>query len=398
MFVGLVGKPSAGKSTFFKAATLMNVDTANYPFTTIKPNSGVGFVKIKSAAIEFDKIPNPREGYFKEGWRFVPIQILDVAGLVPGAHEGKGMGNQFLSDLNQADVLIHVVDMSGSLNEKGEQVDAGSHDPAKDIKFLEHELDMWYYQIFQKIFKKFSNTVNQQKEDIVKAIAKQFSGLRVTEDMVKDALKKIELEDKHILKWEDEDLKRLMQYLRIKTKPIIIAANKADVPGAKENYERIKAEFPDYIIIPCSAESEFALKGADKAQLINYVPGEKNFKIIDDSKINDKQKQGLNFIKEKMLDVFGSSGIQEVLNKAVFELLGYVAIFPAGDKLADSDGNVLPDCFLLPSGTTALSFAYHLHTDLGDNFVRAVNIRTKQSMKKDQVLKHRDMIEILHSK
>ena len=398
MFVGLVGKPSAGKSTFFKAATLMNVDTANYPFTTIKPNSGVGFVKIKSAAVEFDKVPNPREGYFKDGWRFVPIQVLDVAGLVPGAHEGKGMGNQFLSDLNQADVLIHVVDVSGSLNEKGEQVDAGSHDPAKDVRFLEHELDMWYYQIFQKIFKKFSNTVNQQKEDIVKAIAKQFSGLRVTEDIVKDALKNLGLDDKQIIKWEDSDLKKLMQYFRIRTKPIIIAANKADVPGAKENFDRIKKEFPNYIIIPCSAESEFALKGADKAQLINYVPGESDFKISDETKINDKQKQGLSFIKEKMLDNFGSTGIQDVLNKAVFELLKYVAIFPAGDKLCDSDGNVLPDCFLLPEGTTALSFAYHLHTDLGDNFVRAVDIRTKQSMKKDQLLKHRDMVEILHSK
>jgi ribosome-binding ATPase len=397
MLIGLVGKPSAGKSTFFKAATLMNVDTANYPFTTIKPNSGVSFVKIKSAAVEFDKIPNPREGYYKNGWRFVPVQVLDVAGLVPGAHVGKGMGNQFLSDLNQADVLIHVVDMSGSLNEKGEPVPVGSYDPANDIKFLEHELDMWYLGIFTKIWKKFSNTVNQQKEDIVRAVAKQFSGLRVTEDIVKDGLKKFDLNDKIIIKWEESDLKKLTQYFRLQTKPIIIAANKIDVGNAKENYERIKKEFSDYIIIPCSAESELALKEADKHELITYVPGDNDFKINDESKLSDKQKNALNFIKENVLKTYGT-GVQEVMNKSVFDLLKYIAIFPAGDKLADSDGNVLPDCFLLPPGTTALSFAYHLHTDLGDNFVRAVDIRSKQSLKKDAPLKHRDMVEILNSK
>ncbi len=398
MLIGLVGKPSAGKSTFFKAATLMNVDIANYPFTTIKPNSGVGFVKIKSAAAEFNKTPNPREGYFKHGWRFVPVQILDVAGLVPGAHEGKGMGNQFLSDLNQADALIHVIDVSGSLNEKGEPVERGSYDPAKDIRFLEYELDMWYLQIFQKVWKRFTNTVNQQKEDVVKAIAKQFSGLRVTEEIVKKAMKKFNLGEKHILKWDGNDLKSITKEFRKATKPILVAANKIDVPGAKENYEKLKKEFPELIIIGCSAESELALKEADKLGLIDYVPGEPDFKITDEAKLNEKQKSGLKFIKKNVLAKYGSTGVQEALNKAVFSLLGYIAVFPAGDKLEDNSGNVLPDCFLLPPKTTAIDFAYYLHTDLGDNFIRAVDVRTKQSMKKDQVLKHRDMIEILHSK
>ena len=240
MFIGLVGKPSAGKSTFFKAATLMNVDTANYPFTTIKPNSGVSFVRLECVDKDFNKQCNPREGYCKQGVRFVPVQLLDVAGLVPGAHEGKGMGNQFLSDLNQADVLIHVVDMSGSLSDRGEPVAAGSYDPANDIRFLEHELDMWYYQIFEKVWRKFSNTINQTKENAIKAVAKQFSGLRVTEDIVKSALKKKGLTDKQIINWTNEDLKELTKEFRKETKPIIIAANKIDVPGAYENYERLR--------------------------------------------------------------------------------------------------------------------------------------------------------------
>lgn len=398
MFIGLVGKPSAGKSTFFKAATLMNVDTANYPFTTIKPNSGVSFVRLKCVDKDFNKQCNPREGYCKQGVRFVPVQLLDVAGLVPGAHEGKGMGNQFLSDLNQADVLIHVVDMSGSLSDRGEPVAAGSYDPANDIRFLEHELDMWYYQIFEKVWRKFSNTINQTKENAIKAVAKQFSGLRVTEDIVKSALKKKGLTDKQIINWTNEDLKELTKEFRKETKPIIIAANKIDVPGAYENYERLKKEFPGYKIIPCSSESELALKEADKHALIEYLPGNNEFSIKDESKLSANQKKALDFIKKNILDKYNSTGVQDVLNKAVFDLLGYIAIFPAGDKLEDSDGNVLPDCFLLPPGTTALSFAYHLHTDLGNNFVRAVDIKTKQSVKKDYPLKHRDMIEILHSK
>jgi ribosome-binding ATPase YchF (GTP1/OBG family) len=398
MFIGLVGKPSAGKSTMFKAMTLMNVDIANYPFTTIKPNSGIGFVKIKSAAVEFNKIPNPREGYFKEGWRFVPVQIVDVAGLVPGAHEGKGLGLEFLNDLSQADVLIHVVDVSGSLNEKGEPVEKGSYDPANDIKFLEHELDMWYFQIFQRAWRKFSYTINQTKENVVRAIANQFSGIKVTEDMVKTHMKKLNLMDKLILNWTEEELKQLTQEFRKETKPIIIAANKIDVPGAYENYERLKKQFQDYLIIPCSAEAELALKEADKTEIINYVPGNNSFTITHPEKLSEKQKNALGFINKNLLEKLGSTGVQDVLNKAVFDLLKYIAVFPAGDKLADSNGNVLPDCFLMPPETTALDFAYSLHTDLGNNFVRAVDIRTKKSLKKDAPLKHRDMIEILHSK
>ena len=333
MFIGLVGKPSAGKSTFFKAATLMNVETANYPFTTIRPNSGVSFVMIECVDRDFRKQCNPREGYCREGMRYIPVQLLDVAGLVPGAHEGKGMGNQFLSDLNQADVLIHIVDISGGLNDKGEPVAAGSYDPANDIKFLEYELDMWYYQIFEKVWRRFSYTINQTREDAIKAIAKQFSGLRVTEDIVKAVLKKFELMEKPILTWTDADLKNITKEFRKETKPIIIAANKIDVPGAGENYERVKKQFPEYRIVPCSAESELALKEADKHGLIEYLPGNKDFRVMDESRLSDSQKKALDFIKKNILGKHGSTGVQGVLNTAVFDLLGYIAIYPAGDKL-----------------------------------------------------------------
>jgi len=399
MLVGVVGKPNCGKSTFFKAATLAEIEIGNYPFVTIKPNHGIGHVKVDCADKDFGVQCNPREGYCINHKRFVPIEMMDVAGLVPGAHEGKGMGNQFLDDLRQADVLIHVIDASGSTNEKGESVDTGTYDPADDIRFLEHELDMWYYGLIQKVWNKFSRTVKQEHQQVHKAIAKQFSGLRATEDMVKGIIKELSLQDKDITAWSDDDLKGVTRELRRQTKPMIIAANKADVPGAKEKFEKIKKEFDDYTIIPCSAESELALKEAAKHGLIDYVPGEDDFEIKEPDKLNDKQKKALGFIKDNVLKTYGSTGVQDTLNTAVFDILKYIAIFPGGvNKLEDKDGNVLPDCYLMPPGSTALDFAFRLHTDFGKNFVKAINVRSKLPISKDHKLENRDIIEIMASK
>ncbi|MBW3011433.1 50S ribosome-binding GTPase, partial [Candidatus Woesearchaeota archaeon] len=244
MIVGLVGKPSAGKSTFFKAATLAEVDIANYPFTTIKPNHGTGYVRVECVCKEFNKQCNPRFGYSMKGFRFVPVDMMDVAGLVPGAHSGKGMGNQFLDDLRQANVLIHVVDVSGSINEKGEPVDVGSYDPAKDIEFLETEIDMWYKGILTKGWERFARSVQQEKSEVHKAIAKQASALGITENLAERAIKECNLKKDNIQSWTDDDLRKMASFLRKKTKPMVIACNKVDVPGAFEIFEKIKAQFP----------------------------------------------------------------------------------------------------------------------------------------------------------
>lgn len=393
MLIGLVGKPSAGKSTFFKAATLMDVAIANYPFTTIKPNEGVTHISIERVDKNFSVKSAPRVGYCKGDLRFVPVKIMDVAGLVPGAHEGKGMGNQFLDDLRQADAFIHVIDISGSTNEKGDNVSLGSYDPGNDIKFLEDELDHWFFGILKKKWAKFSRTVEQTKKELYKEVFKQFSGLKISEEQVRKAL--VGFDQAQPSKWRDDDLFKFAAILR-KTKPIIIAANKLDKSNGKTNLERIKKQFPEYTIIGCSAEVELALKEASNKKIIKYVPGSDHFEILK-SDLPDKLKQGLEFMK-KFLDEFKSTGVQEVIDTIVFDMLEYIPIFPGGIKgLKDSKGRTLPDCFLLPKGSTALDFAYFIHTDIGDKFVKAIDVRTKKPLGKNHPLKSRDIIEIMTS-
>lgn len=394
MLIGIVGKPSVGKSTFFKAITLAEVEIANYPFTTIKPNSGVGHVKVNDPAQEFGKVSNPRMGYVHGKWRFVPVEVIDVAGLVPGAHEGKGMGNAFLDDLSRADVLIHIIDVSGSTNEKGESVDALSYDPANDVRFLGEELDMWYLGLIEKGWEKFARGINQEKGQVNKAVSKHLSGLGVSEKLMEEVSKSLQLPEE-IIKWDKTTLKTLATELRRRTKPMVIACNKVDVPGAKENFERLKKEFPDYILIGCSAESELALREAAKHELINYIPGESDFEVKEEEKLSGKQKTALNYIKTEILEGLGSTGVQQIMNAAVFEKLAYITLFPGGvSKLEDSDGNVLPDCFLMPPKTTALDFAFKLHTDFGKNFIKAIDVRTKKPVGKEHILKSGDIIEI----
>jgi ribosome-binding ATPase YchF (GTP1/OBG family) len=393
MLLGMVGKPSAGKSTFFKAATLAEVLIAAYPFATIKPNHGVGYVKVDCIDKEFKVKCMPKKGFCIDNKRFVPIDLMDVAGLVKGASEGKGLGNQFLDNLREADVFIHIVDVSGTTDAEGKETK--DYDPSQDLEMLENELNSWYLGILNKVWKTFSKTVTTAQGDVnfAEAVAKQFSGLKIHEDMVKDAIRKTGLDPKKANQWGDDELKGFASALRKISKPMIIAANKVDLEKGKENYEALKKKFSDEIIIPCSADSELALREAAKAELIEYISGEGDFKILKD--LNDKQKAALESIKKNVLDVFGNTGVQQVLDMAVFDLLKYIAIFPAGvNKLADKDGNVLPDCFLLPEGSSALDFAYSLHSDIGDNFIKAIDARTGRAVGKDYKLKHRDALEI----
>lgn len=396
MLIGIVGKPSCGKSTFFKAATLADVAIASYPFTTIKPNRGVGFVRVQCVDKEFGVQCNPRSGFCLGGTRFAPVDLIDVAGLVPGAHEGKGLGNQFLNDLNQADVLIHIIDCAGATNEKGESVPAGSYDPANDVRFLEDELDLWYLDIIKRHWEKISRLVEQTKIKVEEQIEKQLSAFKVTLLMIEEVLAELKVNKEKPGVWKEEELKALAVSLRRKTKPIIIACNKMDLPEAEKNFSRLQKEFPNYKFVPCAADSEVALRSAAKAGLIKYSPGDSDFQIVNEEKINSQQRTALNFIRENVMKKFSSTGVQQCLDAAVFDFLKFIAIFPGGvGKLSDSQGRVLPDCFLMPPGSTALDFAFKIHTDFGKNFLYAVDVRRKMKISGEQKLKNRDVVEII---
>ncbi|MBI2548273.1 redox-regulated ATPase YchF [Candidatus Woesearchaeota archaeon] len=394
MLIGVVGKANVGKSTFFKAATLAEVEIANYPFATIKPNHGCGFVRVACIDHEFNVQCNPRFGYCINHMRFVPVDLIDVAGLVPGAHKGLGMGNQFLDDLRQADALIHVIDVAGTTNEKGEPIAVGNYDPTNDIRFLEEELDYWYLGVLKRGWERFARQMIQERQEIQKALAKQLSGLKVTEEIVEQVITELALDPERPNSWSEDQLLKLAHELRKKTKPMIIVCNKIDVPGAQEHFERLQKTFPAYTLIPCSAEAELALREAARHHLISYVPGDKTFQITS-TQMNEKQQQALSFIQRTILDIHQTTGVQQALDTAVFTLLRMIAIFPGGvNNLMDKDGNVLPDCFLMPPGTTALDFAFKIHQDLGKNFIKAIDVRKKLPVGKDHPLQHRDIIEI----
>ena len=257
---------------------------------------------------------------------------------------------------------------------------------------------MWYLRLIEKGWDRFARSVNQEKTELNKAVAKQLSSLRVTETLMEKVIQKLNL-DPDIMKWDKSILLKIATELRKATKPMLIACNKIDVAGAYDNFERLKDEFEDYLLVPCSAESELALREASKHGLIKYIPGDDNFEILNEEKLTDTQKNALDFIKKEVLDKYGSTGVQKVLDIAVFELLKYIAAYPvATNKLTDKDGRILPDCFLVPKDITALDFAFKVHTDLGNHFVKAINQKTKLIVGKEHKINHRDVIEIVTSK
>jgi ribosome-binding ATPase YchF (GTP1/OBG family) len=396
--LGVIGKPNTGKSTFFSAATLAAAEIANYPFTTIKPNRGVGYVRTPCVHAEFKVTDNPNNSLCLDGVRLVPVELIDVAGLVPGAWEGRGLGNQFLDEIFRADALVHIVDASGGTDCEGKVCKPGEHDPLEDVKFLEHEITMWIATILKKDWEKVARTAEVQKKGIYGPVEERLSGLGIKRHHIFEATRKAGLNGDKPTSWSDDDFVKFVDTLRRISKPMLIVANKIDLPTAEANIERLKKL--DYTVIPCSAEAELALRRAAEKHLIDYKPGDSDFKIPHPEKLSPTQIKALETIKEKILQKNGSTGVQEAINNAYFKLLNMITVYPVEDveHLANHNGKVLPDAYLIPYGTTAHQFAYIIHTELGENFIYAVDARDKRRIGEDAILKDKDVISIVSAK
>ncbi|MHB8586373.1 MAG: redox-regulated ATPase YchF [Thermoplasmatota archaeon] len=398
MLVGLVGKPNVGKSTFFSAATLAPAEIANYPFTTIEPNRGVAFVRLPCPHVAFG-LPacTPRTGLCQGGTRFVAVELLDVAGLVKGAHAGRGLGNKFLDDLRQASALIHVVDASGGTDAEGAPVKAGTHDPVEDISFLEEEIDQWIAGIIRKGFDRDAKSVEMKGDRVDDVIVKRLTGLGLTENQVIAAVNKSIVDPLHPTTWKDPDYLDLARNIREMSKPILVAANKSDlaIDGVTERLAKLGRP-----VIATSAESELALRRAAEKNVIRYTPGSGSFEIPEAEKLNPSQRKALEYIQTHVLSRLGSTGIQRAIEDTVYHLLDRIAVFPVEDEthLTDKEGRILPDAHLVPKGTTARELAYKVHTELGEKFIRAVDAKTRRVIGADHVLQHGDVIRVVAAK
>ncbi|CAD6513667.1 conserved hypothetical protein [metagenome] len=388
--IGLLGKANVGKSTFFSAATETPVPIGNFPFTTIQPNVGVAYVKSDCACKHFEiKHQNP---LCVNGTRFIPVKLIDVAGLVPGAHEGKGLGNQFLDDARQAEVLIHVVDIAGTTDIQGHPVPIGTHNPLEDVEFVQDEFDQWFIDILRREWEKLTKEIEQKRTKLTDGITKRFTGLGIKDYQVQDVLHKLELLSKNPKEWTDSDIQTFVKELRKNTKPILIAANKADLCKDLEIIKKIS----DTIVIPCSAETELLLRKASKAGLVNYKSGDEQFSIMANKEILPEQKKALDLVNT-VLSKIQSTGIQKILNIAVFDLLKLIVVFPVEDetKLTNKNGDVLPDAKLLPQDSTAKDLAGLIHADIAKGFLHAIDCKTKQRIGADHKLKSGDVIKIV---
>jgi ribosome-binding ATPase YchF (GTP1/OBG family) len=386
--VALAGKPNAGKSTFYKAATMADVDVGNYPFTTIDANRGVSHVRTRCPCLDLEARCGNDNCH--DGKRYVPVELLDVAGLVPGAHEGKGLGNQFLDELTNADAILNVVDASGGTNAEGEPVEVGSYDPVDDVEFIEEEMDLWIAGIIDRNWETVERQSRSPEFDFEEALTEMLTGVGASEYDVMAVLRTMEYSSDPFA-WEESDREELARRIRERTKPIVVVANKADI-APEGNVERL--EDAAERVVACTAEGELALRQAVEAGVVDYDPGDEDFESVGD--LSEAQAEGLERIRGVMNE-FGGTGLQDALDEAVYDLLDRITVYPVQNdtKWTDGKGNVLPDAFLLPAESTPKDLAFAVHSDIGEGYLHAVDARENRRIGEDHELAEGDVIKIV---
>ena len=381
MLIGVVGAPNKGKSTFFAAATLVDAQIANYPFTTITPNRGVTYVSAPCPHAQLG-LPacNPKNSKCSGGVRLVPIGMIDVPGLVPDAHAGKGLGNKFLDSIREADVLIQVVDATGKTDLHGNPCESAS--PAEEVAFLQEEIALWLADIMAR----------GAKGKGAVGLAASLTGLKITDAMLHKAALDCGLNVADGLP-DGEGTRRLARKLVETRMPIVVACNKMDIAGAREGYEKVKRE-SGRASMPCSAAVELALRKAEHAGLVEYRPGDSDFALKGTP--NEKQAEALSAMKRVLVEN-GGSGVQHIIDYVVYQHLNCIIVYPVEDehKYSNNKGDVLPDAYLVPKGTTALQLAAMVHTDLAHKFIGAVDCRRHIRVGAEHALENGDIIKII---
>ena len=386
--VGLAGKPNAGKSTFFSAATLAEADVANYPFTTIDPNRGVSHVRTDCPCLDRDERCGSERCH--DGKRYVPVELLDVAGLVPGAHEGRGLGNQFLDALSTADVVCNVVDASGGTNAEGEPIETGEYDPVEDLAFVERELDLWLADIVSRNWEGLERGSRAPDFDFDAALAELLIDVGASRGEAAATLRNVEYPSDPRA-WDESDTEALASELRTRTLPIVVVANKADV-APDGNLKRLREEANH--VVPATAEGELALRRASTAGVVAYDPGDSDFEVVGE--ITPEQERGLDRVRDVMAE-WGGTGVQEAMNVAVYDLLDYVTVYPVENETrwTDGQGTTLPDAFLLPRGSTPEDLAYAVHSDIGEGYLQAIDARSGRRVSDSHELDEGDVIKVV---
>jgi len=391
--IGLIGKTNTGKTTFFNSSTLSSDEISTYPFTTKKSSISTGYAITLCVHPEFNVIDNPNNSRCEDGWRYIPIELIDLPGLIKDAWKGKGLGNQFLSIASQSDALLHVVDASGSIDATGKITETGSGDPVSDFADIEEELNMWYQKILEGNRDRLQKII-KSGDDHVGALTELYQGVGVKRNHVKEALKTSGLEEKDIENYDMQDSKKFASYLRKISKPTLIVANKIDVKGADKNFERLRERYNDMIVIPASADSELTLRRAEQKNLIKYSPGSEKFDILQTNELNQKQKGALDFIQSDIMGEYMRTGVQFAINVTVFKLLKMNSIYPVAspEKLSDKKGRILPDLVLLKDGATVTDLAKEIHSDLTKGLLYAKDLRYNLRVPTNYQLRDRDVI------
>ncbi|HEY5735977.1 MAG TPA: redox-regulated ATPase YchF [Nitrosopumilus sp.] len=394
--IGLIGKTNTGKTTFFNSATLSSEEISSYPFTTKSPVSGVAHAITLCVHPEFKIQDNPNNSKCLDGWRYIPIELIDLPGLIKDAWKGKGLGNQFLSIAAQSDALLHVVDASGGIDSTGKITEVGTGDPISDFADIEEELIMWYHKILEGNRDKVSKLI-KTGTDVFDAITDLYRGIGVTKTHVRDTFHATNLEEKDFDDFDMVDSKKFASYLRKISKPTLIVANKVDVAGADKNFARLRERYNDSIVIPVSGDSEFVLRRAEQKGLIKYSPGSETFEILKPDELNEKQINALNFIKKGIMGEYMRTGVQFALNVAVFKLLKMNSIYPVADEknMADKKGRILPDLILLKDGATINDLANEIHSDLTKGLLYAKDLRYNLRLPIDYQLRDRDVVSLV---